>query len=197
VRTGELFLSFEGRLSRERWLGAVAFLIGIIVCGVAITQVLFWTGALTPSTRDKIRIFIWFMLVIPWLALDWKRFHDRGKSGAYALACPLAQMLYLALSLPVLASYAATAPLLKLTLTLQLSIALWYAYDLAYRQGDVDTNVYGVDPTGMGVKRSVENSVVTITPPPDDFDPLSRLRLGKATPPKVSLEQQDTLDEKS
>jgi uncharacterized membrane protein YhaH (DUF805 family) len=171
VRTGELFLSFEGRLSRERWLGAVAFLVALIVCGVVITQLLFWAGILTASTRDKIRIFIWFMLVIPWLALDWKRFQDRGRSGAYALACPLAQILYLALSLPLLAPYAATAPLIKLILTLQLSIAFWYAYDLAYRQGDVGVNAYGVDP----MERPGENMTAPITPSPDGFDPFSRL----------------------
>ncbi len=143
MKTGDLFLSFEGRLNRERWLGAVMFLVALFIIISLISLVLDNINVISRLNAERVRIFTWVVLMVPWLVIDWKRFHDRGKWGVCALACPLGQALYAG---AMHSSISSTSPLLLMITFMQIIIAAWYIYDLAYCVGESGANRYGVDP---------------------------------------------------
>src|SRR3954451_21377150 len=88
VRSGDIFLSFAGRLDRERWLGAAALFAAIVIATFAATWLLTSSGWISLASRDGLRAFVQVTLLVPWLTLDWKRFQDLGHSGAWAVICP-------------------------------------------------------------------------------------------------------------
>jgi Protein of unknown function (DUF805) len=88
VLSADAFLSFAGRLDRERWRVAVALLILANLATVGLTWWLTAQGLLPPAGRDRARLFVQVFTLVPWLAIDWKRFHDPGRPGALALICP-------------------------------------------------------------------------------------------------------------
>jgi uncharacterized membrane protein YhaH (DUF805 family) len=150
VRSGEIFLSFEGRLDRERWLGAAGLLAALVVATYLATWLAWRGSALSFGAREAMRSFVQVALLVPWFALDWKRFHDLGRSGAWAVICPALIVLsriwdWPALAARVGAAHAAAGVALS---WLQLAVAVWLAYALAYRQGTQGPNAYGDDPRG-------------------------------------------------
>lgn len=135
----DLLLGFGGRLERERWLGAVALLVALAVATHLGTWLLVRVGLASPRGRDLARLGVQAFLVVPWLALDWKRFHDLALPGALALACPglmLANRLWDA---------GAAGPALAWA---QFALALVLAYALALRRGTPGPNRYGANPRG-------------------------------------------------
>ena len=88
MRAADIFLSFEGRLDRERWLGAAALFVTLVLATYAATWLLARNGAISFGAREAIRTFVQIALLVPWFALDWKRFHDLGVSGRWAMICP-------------------------------------------------------------------------------------------------------------
>ena len=76
MHSGAIFLSFEGRLDRERWLGAAGLFVAIVVATYLATWALAREGAISPGAREAIRTFVQIALLVPWFALDWKRFHE-------------------------------------------------------------------------------------------------------------------------
>ena len=84
MRAADIFLSFEGRLDRERWLGAAALFVTLVLATYAATWLLARNGAISFSAREATRTFVQIALLVPWFALDWKRFQDLGVSGRWA-----------------------------------------------------------------------------------------------------------------
>lgn len=150
MRSADIFLSFEGRLDRERWLGAAGLLVGIVVATYAATGLLSWQGAISFRTSEAIRIFVQIALLVPWFALDWKRFQDLGHSGRWAAICPSLIILSRAWGWPGVAAFAGPAhdPVGTAIAWAQLAVALWLAYALALRPGEEGPNAYGPDPRG-------------------------------------------------
>ena len=145
--SADVFLSFAGRLDRERWRAAVALLVFANLAAVGLTWWLTAQGLRSPAGRDRARLFVQAFTLVPWLAVDWKRFHDRGRPGALALICP---GLYGASRLWEAPAVAAHAPAHGAIETLlswaQLGVALWLTYALALASGTEGPNVYGRDP---------------------------------------------------
>jgi uncharacterized membrane protein YhaH (DUF805 family) len=148
VRSADLFLSFEGRLERERWLGAAAFFVAIVIATYAVTWLLTWLGWISAGSRDGLRAFVQVTLLVPWLTLDWKRFHDLGHSGVWAVICPSLILFSLVWKRPAMADrIGAPHELVATGLDwLQLAVAVWLAYALAYRRGTEGPNRFGPDP---------------------------------------------------
>lgn len=142
----DLFLGFDGRLERERWLGAVALLVALAVATHVGTWLLVRAGLAGPRGRDLARLGVQVFLVVPWLALDWKRFHDLALPGALAALCPglmLASRLW-----DAHAAGPAREPVASGLAWAQFALALVLAYALALRRGTTDANRYGADPRG-------------------------------------------------
>jgi uncharacterized membrane protein YhaH (DUF805 family) len=146
VQITDQLLSFEGRLSRERWLGSVSLLVMLFVVVGIMTYALHKLNIISLTTSDRTRTFCWFMLMVPWLALDWKRFQDRGRWGAFALICPLAQCFYFLAASQSMMRIVGSSFLVHTIMTIQLFIGAWYAYELAYKKGDEGYNAYGAQP---------------------------------------------------
>lgn len=149
MRTAELFLSNEGRLDRERWLGAVAALLLGIVAVTLLSWMLHRHGWIGAGARDRLRLFVGAAFAVMWVILDWKRFQDRGLPGLCALACP---GLYALSALLAMLGIARQVPLHDfVTLYLgcaQFGVAVWYTIDLARLDGTPGANAYGPDPRG-------------------------------------------------
>ncbi len=139
----DLFLSFEGRLDRERWLGAVALLLAVLVATHLATWRLAEAGLIGGPARDAVRVAAQAFLLVPWTALDWKRFHDLGHPGPLALVCPG----LFALSRLWDAAGPEGEEVVRTGLSLaQGIVALWLAYALAYLAGSPEPNPYGASP---------------------------------------------------
>ena len=150
MRSADIFLSFEGRLDRERWLGAAALFVAIVIATYGVTWLLASAGLISPGSRDGLRAFVQVTLLVPWLTLDWKRFHDLGHSGAWAVICPSLILISLLWKRPAMADrIGAPHELVASALDwLQLAVAVWLAYALAYRRGTDGPNRFGPDPGG-------------------------------------------------
>jgi uncharacterized membrane protein YhaH (DUF805 family) len=149
MRSVDIFLSNDGRLDRERWLGAAACLILIMASIWAATWILSRAGVMIPTSRDKVRLFAWAVLVVMWVMLDWKRFQDRDLIGSFALICPGLQAVSYLLELPRVAAILPGHSAMVLFLGIvQCAVAVWYAIELGYRQGTDGYNTYGPDPRG-------------------------------------------------
>jgi uncharacterized membrane protein YhaH (DUF805 family) len=147
VRSADLFLSFEGRLDRERWRRAAGLFVLVNLVTVGLTWWLMAQGLLSSAGRDRARVFVQISTLVPWLALDWKRFQDLGRPGRLALICP---GLYAASRLwetPTVAAHAPAHDLVEALLSwAQFGVALWLIYALAIASGTEGPNPYGPDP---------------------------------------------------
>ena len=151
MRSADVFLSLEGRLDRERWLGAAALFVTLTVATYAATWALARQGLIGPGAREAIRAFVGVFLLVPWLTLDWKRFQDLGLSGRWALLCPGLLVAARLWDWPALAArvgpsrHEAVASALAWA---QLAVAAALVYPLALRAGTAGPNRYGPDPRG-------------------------------------------------
>jgi len=145
VRAADIFLSFEGRLDRERWLGAAALFVTLVLATYAATWLLARNGAISFGAREAIRTFVQIALLVPWFALDWK-----GVSGRWAMICPALIIVSRILEWPSVEARIgpAHAALGSAVAWAQLAVALWLAYALAGRAGQEGPNAYGADPRG-------------------------------------------------
>ncbi len=142
----DMFLSFEGRLDRERWLGGVALLILMVLAAHFTTWRLERAGMIGPTARDGIRIFVQVFVLVPWTAMDWKRFHDLGQPGSLALICPGLYVVSRAWDAPALAGLPGHEAVGAALSMAQIAVALWLAYALAYLAGSPEPNPYGASP---------------------------------------------------
>lgn len=145
----DLFLSFEGRLDRARWLGA-AFVLALAFCAAFLLAALIQgAGLIRPGGAATVMAVIGAVLAVPFAAIDWKRFQDLGQPGLFALAWPLASLLdqgweRLGPGFPPAVEHS----LGMLIFGARLILVVWYVTSLAGRSGEAGTNRYGADPLG-------------------------------------------------
>ena len=145
-----LYLSFDGRLDRWRWLRAVSVLAAAVVATYLGTWVLFRYGLISAFAREASRAFVQIGLLVPWFALDWKRFQDHDIPGRWALLCPALLIFGRVLELPGV-RVPAHGFFTSLLAWLQLAVALALAYLLAWRRGVPGPNRFGPDPRALPV----------------------------------------------
>jgi uncharacterized membrane protein YhaH (DUF805 family) len=144
----DAYLSFEGRIARGRWRLAAAGLVAGLVLVYAATHALESSGLLGPDGRDRVRVFVQVALLGPWLALDWKRFHDLGRPGSLALACPGLFLLSLVWDRPAVAALAPAHGSLTVALSwAQGALALALVVILPFVGGTRGENRYGPEPS--------------------------------------------------
>ena len=87
---GQLFTSFEGRISRKEWwigfilLYVLQFIVYYIAGALGIISTDAGTGQMTPAGAVAVLVII-LVFLWPTLAIHAKRWHDRGKSGWWTL----------------------------------------------------------------------------------------------------------------
>jgi len=122
---GQLFTSFEGRISRKEWwigfilLYVVQFIVYFFAGALGIITVDPATGEISPSGALALLVII-VIFLWPALALHAKRWHDRGKSGLWTLI----------VLVPVIGG-------------------LWLLIELGFLKGDEATNKYGPNPVSV------------------------------------------------
>lgn len=119
---GQLYTSFEGRISRKAWwigfilLNVLQVIIYYVAIGLGIITIDAATGKMSSSgtiaTFVILLVFFW-----PTFALHAKRWHDRGKSGWWTLI----------VFVPVIGG-------------------LWLLIELGFLKGDETANAYGPNP---------------------------------------------------
>lgn len=153
--------SYRGRINRAQyWLGSI----GVGVAGAVLMLLL---GALAPQPAvDKtgagviqaltvmafVAVPVWLLMAWCGLALQVKRFHDRGRSGLWTLL-PLVPMALMMVSL-VSGILSGQQPMqvaasIQLYLLLLFLINLGFFIDLGCLPGKPEANKYG-DPPGSG-----------------------------------------------
>ncbi|KAA2244354.1 DUF805 domain-containing protein [Salinarimonas soli] len=142
----DIFLSFEGRLDRERWLGGVALLVLVVTGTFLATWRLAEAGLIGGTAREALRVFVQVFVLVPWTAMDWKRFHDLGHPGPLALICPGLYAGSRAWDTAVPAGLPGHEAVSAALSWLQVAVALWLAYALAYLAGSPEPNPYGAPP---------------------------------------------------
>jgi len=119
---GQLFTSFEGRISRKEWwigfilLYVLQFIAYFVATALGIITVDAGTGEMSPSGAVALLVII-VIFLWPALALHAKRWHDRGKSGWWTLIALV----------PVIGG-------------------LWLLIELGFLKGDEAANKYGPNP---------------------------------------------------
>jgi uncharacterized membrane protein YhaH (DUF805 family) len=157
-----LLFGFNGRINRTQyWAGTLGagFAAGFLVFAVVFTSILGATApqAKTASAGIGIGLLLFLcvvMMVTSWigLALQWKRFHDRGRPGWVAMA-PLLPMTMMMVT--IISGAAAGADVMQvaaganLWMLLLWAINLFFFIDLGCLPGKTETNQYG-DPPGPG-----------------------------------------------
>lgn len=157
-----LLFGFNGRINRlQYWVGTLGagFAAGLLVFAVVFTSIL---GASAPQAKTAaagigIGLLIFLcavMMVTSWigLALQWKRFHDRGRPGWVAMA-PLLPMTMLMVTIISGATTGAdimqVAASANLWMLLLWAINLFFFIDLGCLPGKAEANQYG-NPPGPG-----------------------------------------------
>lgn len=186
-----LLFSFHGRINRlQYWLGNLATTVGGFVLNFAAVLITAPSpaaakasgGALTALTLGLV------MLAMGWcgLALQVKRFHDRGRSGYWALA-PFAPTLMIAMAVVGGAATNAPAnvviPQILPWFGILMLISLWLFVDLGLLAGTDGPNKYDHTPPGpsgeaptpwrssiggaaQAMERAIASSAAAATPAP-------------------------------
>lgn len=156
----QLLFGFNGRINRmQYWLGCLG-------AGFGGGMLIFMSALLALPSPDApkgaavanapMMLLFWGLIVmaLAWigLALQWKRFHDRGRPGWIAFA-PMLPMTMLMVS--VFTGAMSGAPFHQVAAGAQLwilvlwAINLWFFIDLGCLAGEPGPNKYG-DPPGSG-----------------------------------------------
>jgi uncharacterized membrane protein YhaH (DUF805 family) len=131
-----LFTSFEGRINRKPyWIGALVFLAVVIV----LYLIIFALGGFSALIVGYIIIAI--LSIYPSLALMTKRFHDRGKSGWWAL------VFYIPTVINSVVSYTdPDSTITMITSVITLLVSIWILIELGFLKGKPGSNEYGPNP---------------------------------------------------
>lgn len=157
-----LLFGFSGRINRTQyWVGTLGagFAAGFLVFAVVFTSLL---GATAPQAKTAaagigigLLLFLCVvMMVTSWigLALQWKRFHDRGRPGWVAMA-PLLPMTMVMVTIvsgvTTGANVFQVAASANLWMLLLWAINLFFFIDLGCLPGKAEANQYG-NPPGPG-----------------------------------------------
>jgi len=143
---GNLYTSFEGRISRKPfWIGfipLVAVMIGILFLSLyAVGEQDLWVFRL-----NKFIVMLIFMY--PLMALGVKRLHDRGRPGYVVIFFFVPWLLHQITNLVGLTGDATSLNSLDLIfISLNMLISIWFFVDLGLLRGQRTTTQYGPDPT--------------------------------------------------
>ncbi len=138
----DLFLTFDGRLTRrDYWLGYLA-VVGVLVIVGAGPVRLFGPGE---------GAVIWitvvsFICAVAGTALSMKRLHDRDKSGWWVVLFYIVPGLMSDLAARFMANSAGVSVLLIIAAAL----SFWGLAEMGFRRGTVGKNRYGEDPLDSG-----------------------------------------------
>ncbi len=131
-----LFTSFEGRINRKPyWIGALVLMGAVIVLNI----VFFALGGISGLVIGYVILAI--LVIYPSLALMVKRFHDRDKSGWWALAFYIPALINGAVSY--------TDPdsgLAMVTGLITVAVSIWLLIELGFLKGKPGSNDYGTNP---------------------------------------------------
>ncbi|RMF06916.1 MAG: DUF805 domain-containing protein, partial [Alphaproteobacteria bacterium] len=151
----ELFLSFEGRISRAPyWTGLIILIVAQYALILAYLYALgVPLSAIADPQYDRVlaeaNVTVTLILAYPGLALMCKRLHDRNRSGWWGV---LLYGLSIAGEGVTLAGYAGPADspsLAELAILIPLAlIGLWFLIELGFLRGTVGPNRFGPDPLG-------------------------------------------------
>lgn len=149
----EKFATFSGRASRSEYWWFVLFcaLVGIVT---AILDAVFGTEILlgvdkygNPQVIGIINIIVGLGLLLPSLAVCFRRLHDRNLSGWYAFA-PLIIALIALVFVKIISILALILALVSIGLSIYLFVMLML-------KGDNGTNNYGPDPLNTNSNSSI------------------------------------------
>ncbi|MBC7769798.1 MAG: DUF805 domain-containing protein, partial [Phycisphaerales bacterium] len=149
-----LLFAFQGRINRRQyWLGSM----GVGVGGAFVffsLGLIFGPGAGSPSEASVVILLlsslVFFLMGWSGLALQAKRFHDRGRSGYFALA-PFVPWVMIATA--VIGGVAADAPAQQVVpsilpwLGVLTLINIWFVVDLGALPGTDGPNKYDHTPS--------------------------------------------------
>jgi uncharacterized membrane protein YhaH (DUF805 family) len=157
-----LLFGFSGRINRTQyWVGTLGagFAAGFLVFAVVFTSIL---GATAPQAKTAaagigigLLLFLCVvMMVTSWigLALQWKRFHDRGRPGWVAMAPVLPMTMVM---VTIISGAATGADIMQVAASANLwmlllwAINLFFFIDLGCLPGKAEANQYG-NPPGPG-----------------------------------------------
>ncbi len=157
-----LLFGFQGRINRTQyWVGTLGagFAAGVLIFAVVFTSVLGASAAQSKAAGAQLGIGLLLfvsiiMMVVSWigLALQWKRFHDRGRPGWVAMAplLPMTMMMVTIISGAATgANFIQVAAGANMWLLLLWAINLFFFIDLGCLPGKAEANQYG-DPPGPG-----------------------------------------------
>ncbi|MBQ6224167.1 MAG: DUF805 domain-containing protein [Campylobacter sp.] len=148
----EKFATFSGRASRSEYWWFVLFnvLVGIVTSildAVFGTEILLGTDKYgNPQILGIITTIVGLGLLIPCLAVCFRRLHDRNKSGWYA---------FLPFILVIVAAILAGIPILALILAIAAIGATIYLFVMLILKGDNGRNDYGPDPLNPNSNSSI------------------------------------------
>jgi uncharacterized membrane protein YhaH (DUF805 family) len=139
-----LFLSTQGRIDRrDFWIGYIILAVANLVVAL-ITAGLF--GRMTFMTRLIYFLYI-AVMAYPAYAVTAKRFHDRGKNGAFGAILVGLSIVSSLLTLSGLSGDPDAPNALDIIIGIAtLAIIIWYLIELGILRGTVGDNRYGPDP---------------------------------------------------
>ena len=148
MRAADIFLSFEGRLDRERWLGAAALFVTLVLATYAATWLLARNGAISFGAREAIRTFVQAPGAVVRPRLEAIPGSRRLRPVGDDLPEPDHRLADPGVALRRSADRCGARGARIGVAWAQLAVALWLAYALAGRAGQEGPNAYGADPRG-------------------------------------------------
>jgi uncharacterized membrane protein YhaH (DUF805 family) len=131
-----LFTSFEGRINRKPyWLGSLTLMAAFMVLLLLLFALVGFFGLFIGY------IILAILVIYPSLALMVKRFHDRDKSGWWAL------VFYVPTFINGGVSYSAPESGISMVIGLvTLVVTIWLIIELGFLKGKPGSNDYGPNP---------------------------------------------------
>ncbi len=144
-----LFLGFEGRISRQPfWLGFL-LLTAVEVAVLLAFGVPFFANQMKPFSIRLIEFVVELVVTFPAAALLVKRLHDRNQPGSYAAWLIGLSLLGQSLDLVGLTGDPNNVGWLEWILGFfAILIVLAFLVELGFRRGTAGDNRYGPDPLG-------------------------------------------------
>ncbi|HVK80861.1 MAG TPA: DUF805 domain-containing protein, partial [Verrucomicrobiae bacterium] len=163
-----LLFSFQGRITRAQyWLGNLAVVVGVFIVSIAGVLIAAPTTDTSAAAGLMLTMFSLVMLAGSWcgLALQVKRFHDRGKSGLFALA-PLIPATMMFMAIAGGAATGASAPAVAANVLpwmgIGMLINLWLLIELGCLPGKDGPNKYDGTSTPPAQPKSGGSSVASM-----------------------------------
>jgi len=136
-----LYTSFEGRINRQPyWIGGLVLIPVLIVLNLIFFALGIPRGVMIFGLIFN-QLITALLLIYPLLALMVKRFHDRDKSGWWALVFYIPSIIN-----GVISASQPGSSLAMITGLITLVVAVWFIIELGFLKGTDGQNDYGPDP---------------------------------------------------